>query len=579
MAGPNNPFRLMQKQYQKPFYLPGDLTQQKELSPKEQELIRRIGMSLGQFNTAVTKDMHVSMARYETYFQVRRALDHWLVGAAAKLYANYVTNYSQLHDATVWATTENNKYEREIRELFERIHIEEVILDWAYNLGAYGDLFVKINAAPGVGVISISDDDHPLNVSRIDIDGVLAGFYPTPLAGNQMATNTQKKEIIPPWEYVHFRLLGARKERALGGDPLQNDFRSIHLLGGASDKQISSKYGTSLLLDALPAYKRLRLAEDSVLLARLTRGILRYIYKIKVDQNNSEAVAEIMDQYTAMLKNARALNTDQNSPTFDSKSNPFAPMEDLLLPVWGDTGDISIEKIGGDVDIRWIVDLDGLRNQCAAALKCPLCLLGAYIQEVSGSLGDQAIEQLDIGFARTSRRLQRALIEGITRIVQIHLSYLNMDPDLKLFSVHMAETSTAEEESLKKGLNTGVSIVEKFMKMVEDVDPDLDKKEVFNYLNKKILKLEDFNLNEFQKITESKNSKAKKALLEAKFLKLKKQKAQTPKRKIQNSDLLSYLPISEHCIGKNKRSEFNKSVWEKKFGGKTIEIRVEETKK
>jgi len=127
-------------------------------------------------------------------------------------------------------------------------------------------------------------------------------------------------------------------------------------------------------------------------------------------------------------------------------------------------------------------------------------LLGGYQEDLPSSMGQSALERLDIRFARQSRRIQRALINGITRLVQIHLAYQGIDPDLSLFQVQMAETSTAEEEEIKNALEKGVDVVDKVIDMVEKViGPDLDKRELLDYLNKKFLKLNDMDLSKMMK--------------------------------------------------------------------------------
>ena len=151
-------------------------------------------------------------------------------------------------------------------------------------------------------------------------------------------------------------------------------------------------------------------------------------------------------------------------------------------------------------DIRWIKDVDELRNQLACALKVPLQLLGGYQEELPSSLGQSSLERLDIRFARQSRRIQRALINGITRMVQIHLAYQGIDPDLNLFQVQMAETSTAEEEELKNALDKGVDVVGKLSEYVETMfGPDVNKEELFDYLKKKFVKLNEFDLEKILK--------------------------------------------------------------------------------
>ena len=101
----------------------------------------------------------------------------------------YISNtvFSPMHNATIWVTSESPTYQKELTKLMDRIGIEEKIFDWAFTAGSYGDMFVKVNGIPGQGVISIDDSDHPINISRVDHEGVLIGYYKTPVgqAGDQ----------------------------------------------------------------------------------------------------------------------------------------------------------------------------------------------------------------------------------------------------------------------------------------------------------------------------------------------------------------------------------------------------------
>jgi len=245
---------------------------------------------------------------------------------------------------------------------------------------------------------------------------------------------------------------------------------------------------------------------------------------------------------------------EENADTYDitvEKNHNFSlssgifvhnSMEDLIVPVWGDVGDISIDKIGGETDIRWIVDIEELRNQLASSLRCPTVLLGGHVEEATGSLGSEAISKLDIRFARTARKLQRALREGITRICQIHLAYMNMDPDPNLFEVNLSETSTAEDEELKNALDTGVDIIDKYMKMFEEMNLNLDKVELFNYMNQKILKLNDLDLKDYVK-SDTITSQEFRESIQKKVEEVKK------KNKVDkiswNCDFMASLPLSE----------------------------------
>lgn len=483
---------LRNKVFAKPATIPAEVVKDKEhLSKEELVQLRKLGMTLN-LTDAISESTQINFDRYRLYKDLDRAQCHWLMSAAIELYADFACTLNPIHGKTVWITSENGKYETTLTDLLERIGVEEKIFDWAWTLGNYGDHFVKCNGIPGAGVVSIEDNDHPINISRVDHQGVLVGFFETPVGG--IAGNIS---LMPPWQFSHFRVLGVKRRRPIYGDPMFAEYRTISIL--APDKRrLTTKYGTSLLINGLPVYKRLRLAEDSLLLARLTRGMVKYIYKIGVEgMANIEAVDAILDEYATTIKRARALQTDPNDPNYDSKFNPMAAIEDIFIPVWGDVNNLQIDKVGGETDIKWIVDVEELRNQLACALRTPLSLLGGFVEEATGSLGSQAIEKLDIRFARNARRLQRALREGIKRVCQIHLAYMGMDPDPRLFDVNMSETSTAEEESLRESLETAVDVVDKMLVMFDTAGIKLDKVRLINYLNQKMLKLSDLDLDDY----------------------------------------------------------------------------------
>jgi len=530
-----NPFNLLRDLSNKPATIPASVLDSPSLSKDEKELIRRVGITTSQLRIDLEADVQIQWDRQRLYHEINRALEHWLVGAAVRLYSDYATVQSPIHNATVWITSENKKYYKILSKLMDDIGIEEKIFDWAWTVAAYGDLFIGIEGRPSLGVVTVNDDKHPVQVNRVDHNGILIGFT------EQMSGNNSQR-LIPPWEYVHLRLLGAKRKRPVFSDPAYSEFRTMQLMSGTGTRQVSSKYGASLLLDCLPTYKRLRLAEDSLLLARMTRGITRYVWKLAINHTNMEAVNEIVDQIASTLKRARSLNTSVSNPQYDSKENPMGVTEDLFLPVWGDnTNNLTFDEIGGKPDIRWIVDIDALRNQLACTLRTPLQLLGGYVDEATGALGSEAIEKLDIGFARNARRLQRALKEGIKRICQIHLAYMNMDPDPALFEVNMSETSTAEEEVIKGTFETGVEIIDRVMDILEKVDDTLDKTKIFDYMNKKILKLEGFDLANFKKTTKVVN------VAEGGFVHkaAAKEVAETFHRyPISNLDLTAYLPLA-----------------------------------
>jgi hypothetical protein len=509
MSSPNPFVQLLPDINTKPQLVPAEpFGKNTELDKEALRLLKQAGVTAETLTRSIQSDVKVSYERFNLYQELHRASEHWFVGPCLDLYANVATTYNPVHNATVWVTSPNDSYAKALNSFLDSIGIEEKIYDWTYSVCEYGDLFIKLVGIPGLGVVSVDDSMHPMHLSRVEVDGILVGFYNTPQGMAQgvgsAPVTTGTKGLIPPWDYVHFRLLGAKKKRPrFQGDNTHSEMRQVHLITGAETKQTTTRYGTSLAVNALPSYKRLRLAEDSLLLARVTRGIIKYLWKMKVDSTNMEAVAATMDQYATLITRARAVDSRASSASYDSKQNPLTAIEDIFIPVWGDVNDLTYEKIGGEADIRWIVDVDMLRNQLAFALACSPSLGGAFTKEASGALGSEALSEIGIRFARSARRVQRALISGIVRMCQIHLAYLGMDPDPNLFTVHMSETSSVEETQILKGMEGGMKTLVTMLKTLKLVaGKRIDPLKVWDYFNEKLLRLEDFNITDFFKSKE-----------------------------------------------------------------------------
>jgi hypothetical protein len=488
-----NVYSVLQKLFTQDSLISLDpIKQELKFDAEDIDLYKRLGVVKNEMQDIMQSALGINWERANFYRELDRSYQHPIMAAAGKLWTEVATNYNQLQNASVWATSDSPEYTNVINKFLSFIGMEERIKDWTWNTGWYGDFFCRPIGVPGEGVIHVMDDDHPINVSRADYNGRLIGFFSSPM-GEFGQTSS---DILSPWDYVHFRLLGAKRKRANYGDPYFTEFKSVSLVS-TETRKLSSKYGQSLVGDAVPHYKRLRLAEDSLLIARVSKGSLKYLYKIKVPGNNNAAARSLIDMYGTILKRMRAMNLDPEKANYEDRLGELAQNEDYLIPVFsGDVDDISVEKLGGEVDIRWIRDIDELKNELITALGVPAPLLSGQTKDLPGGMNTNNLEQYSIQFARSTRSLQRAVIAGITRLCQIHLAYLNMNPDSRLFQIHMAETSTAEEEDLKTALDKGIDIADKFTSYVEKCfgEDAVNKEELFNWINHKILKLNDFDL-------------------------------------------------------------------------------------
>ena len=82
-------------------------------------------------------------------------------------------------------------------------------------------------------------------------------------------------------------------------------------------------------------------------------------------------------------------------------------------------------------------------NKLFAALKIPKAYLN-YEQDLNAR---STLIQLDIRYARSVSQLQTTLITGLTRLANIHLAYLGLDPDAVDFTITMTSVSAIDQEA------------------------------------------------------------------------------------------------------------------------------------
>ena len=484
-----------------------------------------------------------SYFRRTFYRECEMASSHPLVSGALDLYVDSVCAVSQMSNRICWCTSDDKNVENVVNQFLEEVGIEERIRDWAGSLGMFGDFMVENIGREGIGIAFLDDNIHPADMERIDINGRLEGFIRTGLFVNQ---SNYTADLEAPWKYSHMRVFGITRKvlnTALGifGEP----GRMFSLdKGQMADRRfrITTRYGTSLLTPCIGIYKRLKLAEDSLMMSRMTRGILWYMYKIKIAGGNMDQAAELVQGYSEYLKRSlgSGLNTDEGERTWKDKFAPvFGQVEDLFVPESDDVS-VSVEKLGGEPDIKAIVDIDMLINQLLGSLRVSKSMLG-ITDDLPGSIGEGAANRISINFAKNAQRLQGGLRSGVKRLAQIHLAFRNLNPDPSRFEINFAEISSAEEEELKNGLSTGVDIVDKAVDMIvkNAGEGQIDKMELLDYFNRKVLKLNDLDLAKMRiNVLERAGNKD-----EAKVLReLMEKNGYRNMREMSDSDLLSYLP-------------------------------------
>lgn len=242
--------------------------------------------------------------------------------------------------------------------------------------------------------------------------------------------------------------------------------------------------GKSILYDVYPVQRELQLLEDSLLLNRLTRSSLIRLLEIEIGDMPKKEVNNFLRRMKNLIE--QHISLDKNTGDYKSYQSPGPIDNCIYIPVRNGKGSVSINNLGGDVNVRDIADIDYFNNKRSGALKIPRAYLG---DDNQGSQLDNGgtLTQLSARYARTIKRIQTAYIRAITTLLNLYFIDMKLDYVNK-FTVRMTSPSTQEDISRNELINGNVDLISSIMSLLESLEGGTQKK-VLEYLITDILKM------------------------------------------------------------------------------------------
>lgn len=298
--------------------------------------------------------------------------------------------------------SENARVKEVIKDLTKRLNLEFNLKLWIRDLIKYGDYFVLLNVDKEEGIYNFITLP-PEEVHRED------GYDNKPDAVRFRWETLN--EYFEEWQIAHFRLI--------------EDTRKI-------------PYGRSILDPARKLWKQLQLAEDSMLVYRITRAPERRVFYIEIG-NLEEADIK---QYVAKIQNQikKAPIADQRNGNVNFKYNPMNITEDFFIPIRGDKSS-RIDTLPGASNLGDIQDIEYLQNKLFASLQVPK----AYLNYAENLPGGSTLSQADLRFARTINSIQEVVLMELRRVINVHLYFSGFRDDIDNFSLSFTNPSTQQE--------------------------------------------------------------------------------------------------------------------------------------
>jgi hypothetical protein len=161
--------------------------------------------------------------------------------------------------------------------------------------------------------------------------------------------------------------------------------------------------------------------------------------------------------------------------------SPIPVNSNVYIPTRDGKGDITIDSVNENVDVRSITDIDYFRDKEFATLKVPKQYVG-FDEQMPGSLGNSSLAKLDIRYARSVQRVQTIVRYGIEELCNNYLRYRGRLDDIGKFNVSMRPISTAESAEKIEEHITSMQVFDSMAQTMESFAPYIDKAKLFRTL-------------------------------------------------------------------------------------------------
>lgn len=441
-----------------------------------------------------------------------------IIASALEMYADDATQYNS-NGQVIWAESENNDVSAFANRLIDVLDLNSNAWSHIYSMIKYGDLYLETFRDDEL----LEDEDDPL-ISRgiasvkthkigsqmqeyietvidpseiFDLTkrGKTIGFIKVPnhmnesskenAFGYQYIQQGEEVTVLPSDKYVHVCL-------ANNTDRYQNifklQFRDSTRDNGIKECEYTIKRGKSILHDLYKIYKEISLLEDALLLNRINKSSLIRILQIEVGDMPKAQARELLKRVKTLIEQKNFMNKDEG--TYGSMTSP-GPIENVIyVPTHDGKGAISSSNLGGDVDVKSIIDVDYFKNKLYAGLKIPKQFLGE--DDGGGFSGGTSLTKLDARYARTIKRVQNAYISGITTLINLFAISKGLLDHVNNFTIKMQSPSTTEDSERDETLNNRVSIIGSIMDILsDDILSNGGKKEIIINMLNNMLNLPD----------------------------------------------------------------------------------------
>ena len=508
----------------------------------------------------------ISQSR-ETLYQVLDTMaEDPLMAAALEVYAEDATEANDSGDV-VWVESSDSKVGQYITFLLNSLNVNKNIYSWVYSFIKYGDIylrlyrnsdfndglldlkqrtelneqFTKINEEGISGKVAdnqslteeaklvlYKDNDHFANY--VELVNNPAEMFELTKFGKSYAyikTNSvpqvvQQDSISMAYNIYKFNKKDIEIYNAVSfaHGCLQDDVTRIpeqveiflnNDINSGDGNSYSVRRGQSILYNWYKIWRQNMLLENSLLLNRLTKSAIVRLIQLEVGDMPKEKVGPALQRVKTLVEQKASVDTNNRMTEY---TNPGAMENNVYVPTRNGLGAISIQQLGGDVNIRDIADIDYFKNKLYAAMKIPKQFLGDT-DDATGFNGGTSLSITSSRYAKTIKRIQAAMCQTITDVINILLLDKGLDTYINKFTIKMQPPITQEELDKRNNTSSLIGISDDILRLMGDIEDPVIKLKMTKSLlansinNQEVIQLLQEYISDLEKqISEEEKAKA-----------------------------------------------------------------------
>lgn len=472
--------------------------------------------------SAFTNFDQASRSRDQMYNLIDDMCEDPLISSVMEAYAEDATEKNEL-GKIVWADSSDADIGKYINYLLDSMRVDKNIYKWVYSLCKYGDIYLRLyreseyndglfekpdknktkslnehlsfediqdpdlnedkehlNENVNIKAYSKNDkliqylemQDNPAQVFELTKFGKTYAYIKTnvvatnmnqndygtsSLFGYKYKFNSSDIDIYPATEFVHGSV-----ESGISRSPEEV---TISMSG---DKELSYKVkrGQPLLYDAFKAWRELTLLENSVLLNRVTRSSLVRAIQVEIGDMPKEQVQPHLQGIKRLFEQSQAIVAGKSMKEY---TNPGPSENNVYIPTRDGKGAISLQQIGGEVNVGQLNDLNYFRDKLFSGLKVPKQFFG-FTEDGAGFNGGESLAQISSQYAKAIKAIQNIMVQTLTDAINLFLLDNGLNNYINKFKLKMQPPVTQDEIAKRENTAAKVDLTNNIMNMLTDVE-------------------------------------------------------------------------------------------------------------